>query len=105
MGINMKVKMVIGVKYDKLPTGIINEDGELVNDKIGLTYYSDAYSGNWEILGIELDSSQDSRYEDQDFMWSVHSNNFESLTNIAKYRLNKIGINLVPSIIVFTYYT
>ena len=97
--------MVIGVKYDKLPAGSIDKNGSLINNKSKLQYYSDCYSDDWEILGIELKSSQDSRYEEQDFSWSIHSNSFESLTNIAKSELRKVGITLEPSIIVFTYYT
>jgi len=105
MGINMEIKMVAGIKYDKLPGNIVDEDGEFLSKDTKLSHYPDCYAGEWDIIGIEVNSSQDNKYTPQDFSWSLTKSNIDTLTDIAREELSKLGILLEPSLIVFTYYT
>jgi hypothetical protein len=103
MGINMEIKMVIGVKYDTLPDTMMDEDKEFICSDSEIQHYPDCYSGEWDIVGYELNSSQDNRYEQQDFIWSVQ--HLTSITEIVNAKFKRAGIKADPYLIVFTYYT
>ena len=100
MGVNMEIKVVYGVKYDSIGDDLADK---IYDDKNArLTHYADCYSGEWDIVGIELESSQDNRYDNQDFSWNLSK--YDNFKTIAKEELEKIGLGGEPKILCFTYY-
>ncbi len=101
MGVSMEIKVVYGVKYDSISEDLADK---IYEDKSSrLTTYEDCYSGEWDIVGIELESSQDNRYDEQDFSWDLSK--YDSFKAIAKEELERIGLSGEPRILCFTYYT
>ena len=99
MGINMEVKLIFGVKFDRLPSDV----DELKLEEAGLVCLDDCYSGEWVVVGVELETSQDNRYDSQDFCWDVSK--YVSLEVMAAERLTSVGIYAEPRIFCFTYYS
>jgi len=99
----MKVKLVAGIKFDKLPNSVIDEDGEFIESDDGIKVFPDCYSGEWSILGIELCSSQDTRHDELDFYWDITK--YDNYIKLASIAFKDMGIKAEPRILCFTYYT
>ena len=108
MGVNMTVELFYGVKIkdsekvDELRQKLENEYiSSYENRTIG--YFSDCYSNKWVAVGKRLQSSQDNRYDSQDFFWECEVSE-EDKAEVREY-LNSKNIKGIPKLYCFTYYS
>ncbi len=72
-------------------------------DERNLGYLSDCYSNKWVAIGKRLQSSQDNRYDSQDFFWECDVSE-EDKAEVLDYLISK-DIEGTPRLYCFTYYS
>ena len=105
MGVNMKIKLVYGVKIPYTEGILDNIEYEYISNNNNIGYLDDCYNGKWVFLGKQLQTSNDFRDNGwDDFFWEckiTSKDKKEVDTYLKNHNINDIK----PSMFCLTYYS